>query len=60
MQHMFKLSLMLSGMMYLSAWGKVVMTGHVDEGLKHFPHALQKLFAGETIGRTLVRIRPDK
>ncbi len=59
-QHIFKLPLMLVGMMYLWARGKVVMTEHVEEGLEHFPRALQKLFTGETIGKTLVRVRPDE
>lgn len=60
MQHITKLPFMLAGMMYFWARGKVVMTEHIEEGLEQFPHALQKLFTGGTIGKTLVRVRPDE
>eukprot|EP00536_Pseudo-nitzschia_multiseries_P017215 jgi/Psemu1/49870/gm1.49870_g len=60
MQHIAKLPFMLIGMIYLWARGKVAMTEHIEEGLEHFPRALQKLFTGETIGKTLVRVRPEE
>ena len=59
MQHITKLPRMLCGMFYLWARGKVAMKEHVEDGLERFPYALQKLFTGETIGKTLVRIRSD-
>lgn len=59
MQHIAKLPFMLVGMMYLWARGKVTMTEHIEEGLENFPRALQKLFTGETIGKTLVRVRSE-
>jgi len=59
MQHIAKLPLMLLGMVYLWARGKVTLAVHVEEGLERFPRALQKLFTGETIGKTLVRVRAD-
>ncbi|VEU40263.1 unnamed protein product [Pseudo-nitzschia multistriata] len=59
MQHIRKLPFMLVGMFWLWARGKVVMHEHIEEGLEHFPHALQKLFTGENIGKTLVRVGPD-
>lgn len=59
MQHMSKLPFMLVGMFYLWARGRVQMKEHVEPGLEQFPYALKKLFTGETIGKTLVRINPD-
>jgi len=58
-QHIAKLPFMLVGMFYLWARGKVKMTEHIETGLEQFPYALQKLFTGETIGKTLVRINRD-
>lgn len=59
MQYITKLPFMLLGMMWLYARGKITMTEHVEEGLETFPYALQKLFTGQTIGKTLVRIKSD-
>ena len=59
MQHITKLPFMLIGMFYLWARGKVTLTEHIEDGLDQFPYALQKLFTGETIGKTLVRLRSD-
>jgi len=59
MQHAAKLPLMLIGMLFLYARGKVSVAEHREEGLEQYPHALRKLFTGETIGKTLVRVRRD-
>jgi hypothetical protein len=58
-QHTAKLPRMIAGMVYLWVRGKVALTEHVEEGLEAFPYALQKLFAGKTIGKTLVRLKSD-
>jgi len=59
MQHLAKLPFMMVGMFYLWMRGRVRMTEHVENGLESFPLALQKLFTGKTIGKTLVRISED-
>lgn len=59
MQHIVKLPFMMCGMFYLFLRGKVTMTEHIEDGLEQFPYALQKLFTGETIGKTLVRVNTD-
>merc|ERR1712232_598983 len=59
MQYLRKLPFMVAGMFYLWMRGRVRMTEHVEDGLESFPFALQKLFTGKTIGKTLVRISED-
>lgn len=59
MQYISRLPFMLLGMLWLSFRGKVTVTEHVEEGLESFPYALQKLFTGQTIGKTLVRVKND-
>lgn len=59
MQHLGKLPFMMVGMFYLWMRGRVRMTEHFEDGLESFPLALQKLFTGKTIGKTLVRISKD-
>lgn len=58
-QYLTKLPFMLLGMMWLYFRGRVTMKEHVEEGLETFPYALEKLFTGQTIGKTLVRLRSD-
>mmetsp|Transcript_2404 Transcript_2404/g.5566 ORF Transcript_2404/g.5566 Transcript_2404/m.5566 type:complete len:381 (-) Transcript_2404:207-1349(-) len=60
MQYITRLPFMIVGMIYLWARGKVIMSEHVEEGIENFPRALQKLFTGETIGKTLVRVRSEE
>ena len=60
MQYIAKLPFMLLGMIWLYARGKITMKEHVEEGLEKFPYALEKLFTGQTIGKTLVRIKSDE
>ncbi len=60
MQHIVKLPFMLLGMLWLHFRGYVTVTEHVEEGLENFPYALQKLFTGQTIGKTLVRVKSEK
>mmetsp|Transcript_28672 Transcript_28672/g.30816 ORF Transcript_28672/g.30816 Transcript_28672/m.30816 type:complete len:391 (+) Transcript_28672:66-1238(+) len=59
MQYMSKLPFMVIGMYYLYLRGYVKVEEHIEDGLDKFPLALQKLFTGETIGKTLVRINPE-
>merc|ERR1719162_794137 len=56
MQYMMKLPLMVIGMYYLYLRGYVTVQEHIEDGLEQFPYALQKLFTGETIGKTLVKL----
>ena len=58
-RYLAKLPLMMVGMLWLYARGKVRVTEHIEVGLETFPYALHKLFTGETIGKTLVRIKSD-
>ena len=59
MQYISKLPFMMIGMYYLYLRGYVNVEEHIEEGLEKFPFALQKLFTGDTIGKTLVRINPE-
>ncbi|OEU11091.1 NAD(P)-binding protein, partial [Fragilariopsis cylindrus CCMP1102] len=58
-QYISKLPFMIIGMYYLYMRGYVKCEEHIEIGLEQFPYALQKLFTGQTIGKTLVRINND-
>jgi NADPH-dependent curcumin reductase CurA len=58
-QYISKLPFMILGMYYLYIRGYVKCDEHIEIGLEQFPYALQKLFTGQTIGKTLVRINND-
>jgi NADPH-dependent curcumin reductase CurA len=59
MQYISRLPFMIIGMYYLYIRGYVKCDEHIEIGLEQFPIALQKLFTGQTIGKTLVRINND-
>ena len=56
MQYIYKVPFALCGMFYLYMRSKVVMTEHMEKGIKTFPYALQKMFTGGHIGKLLVEV----
>eukprot|EP00562_Extubocellulus_spinifer_P029820 CAMPEP_0178705442 /NCGR_PEP_ID=MMETSP0699-20121125/14785_1 /TAXON_ID=265572 /ORGANISM="Extubocellulus spinifer, Strain CCMP396" /LENGTH=371 /DNA_ID=CAMNT_0020352995 /DNA_START=54 /DNA_END=1169 /DNA_ORIENTATION=+ len=56
MQYIYKVPFALCGMFYLYMRGKVEVTEHIEEGIKSFPFALQKMFTGGHIGKLLVEV----
>ena len=57
MQYMSRIPLALLGMFWYYMMGKVKMIESREQGIKSFPTALEKLFSGQNIGKTIVELK---